>query len=77
MTSEEKLSYIERFMNLVDQEPTYRGAIAHASFTRGVLAAYFADQTIALKDYKAITTRLETMMEEKRLIPVIPEKELF
>ena len=77
MTTQQRLDYIRSFLALVAKAGTYRDAISHASFVRGLLAMCFRDQSIELEDYRNLTNELETMMEVKRNIPIIPEKELF
>lgn len=77
MTTQQRLDYIRSFLSLVAKADSYRSAVSHASFVRGLLAMCFRDQSIELEDYRSLTQDLETMMEVKRNIPIIPEKELF
>lgn len=69
MTTEDKLKYIQGFMKLTSEATTYRDALSHCNFTRGVLAAYLADRTIKLVDYHAFTYDLDIVMDVKRKLP--------
>lgn len=70
MTTDKKLRYIDSFYRLIVTAQTYRDAIAHANFTRGVLAAYWADMSVSLEDYKRISGDIEVVLEVKRNLPV-------
>lgn len=70
MTTEQKLNYIDSFMKLIVSAQTYRDAVSHASFVRGILAAWFSDMTITLDSFKKYNNDIEIMMDVKRKLPV-------
>lgn len=78
MTTNGKIAYVRQFMQLVAKAESYKDAIPHASFVRGLLSAWgMADRSISLESYKDLTNDLEIMMEVKRNLPVVQNKELF
>jgi hypothetical protein len=70
LTTEQKIAYIQSFVKLVTAAQTYRDAVSHASFVRGLLAAYNADMTITIETFKQISDDLEVIMDVKRKLPV-------
>ena len=70
MTTDQKLRYIDSFMKLIVNAQTYRDAVGHASFVRGILAAWNADTTITIDSFKKYSDDIEVVMEVKRKLPV-------
>lgn len=70
MTTEQKVRYIDSFMKLIASSQTYRDAVNHASFVRGILAAWHADLTITTDTFKQYNYSIELVMEMKRKLPV-------
>lgn len=70
MTTQDKIKYIESFTSLISRATTYRDALSHAMFVRGMLAAYHADNTISIDEFKRLSFDVETIMEIKRKLPV-------
>lgn len=70
MTTEQKIAYIQSFMKLIASAQTYRDAIGHASFVRGILAAWNRDFTISLETFKRFNDDIEVMMGVKRQLPL-------
>lgn len=70
MTTEEKIAYIRSFLSLVASAQTYRDALSHAGFVRGLLAAWNRDYTITLATFREISEELEVVMGVKRNLQV-------
>lgn len=70
MTTDQKIRYIQSFMKLIVAAQTYRDAASHASFVRGILAAWNADMTISIETYKQYSDDIEVVMNVKRQLPV-------
>lgn len=70
MTTEQKIAYIQSFMKLVVNAQTYRDASAHASFVRGILAAWNSDMTITVSTFRQMSSDLEVVMDVKRSLPM-------
>lgn len=70
MTTDQKIAYIQSFVKLIASANTYRDAIGHASFVRGILAAWNRDMTISLETFKKFNDDIEIMMGAKRQLPV-------
>lgn len=70
MTTDQKLRYIDSFMKLIVNAQTYRDAVGHASFVRGILAAWNADMTITIDSFKQYSADIELVMDVKRKLPL-------
>lgn len=70
MTTEQKIAYMQSFMKLIVNAQTYRDAVGHASFVRGMLAAWNADMTITIDTFKQYSADVEVIMEVKRKLPL-------
>ena len=70
MTTDQKVAYIQSFMKLVSATQTYQDACAQSNFTRGILGAWFADQTISVGVFTQYTQDLDTVMEVKRRLTI-------
>lgn len=70
MSNEQKIKYVESFIELARAATTYREALSHSTFSRGVLAAWFSDMTIRTDQYKSLLTVLDDIMAVKRTLPM-------
>lgn len=70
MTNEQRIKYVQSFIVLVKDSLTYREALSHSTFARGVLAAWFADMTIRTDQYKSLMGELDDIMAVKRTLPL-------
>ena len=77
MTSDQKIAYLGQFVDLVKAAKDYDSAIRHCTFTRGLLAAWYADLTISHESYDSIYNELQGIIDEKRELPVIKEEPEF
>jgi hypothetical protein len=57
-------------MKLIVASQTYRDAIGHACFVRGILAAWNADMTINVEMFRLFSADIEVIMEVKRKLPL-------
>lgn len=69
MTTDQKLRYIESFRKLLVSTDTYQAALSHSTFLRGILAAWNADASISLEDFKKLYDEVEIIMDVKRKLP--------
>lgn len=70
MTSDQKVKYVEDFISLVAEAATYRDAIAHANFARGLMWAWHTDLTIRTDQFHNLETQVHKLLEEKRKLPM-------
>jgi hypothetical protein len=70
MTTDQKIKYIQSFYKLVVAAQTYRDAVSHATFVRGLLAAWHADMTITTDQFRSISEDIEVVMQVKRNLTV-------
>jgi hypothetical protein len=70
VTTDQKVAYIQSFMKLVNGTQTYQDACAQSNFVRGILGAWFADQTISVDIFSQYSQDLDTVMEVKRRLTI-------
>jgi hypothetical protein len=70
VTTEEKIKHIQSYMSLIAFATTYRDALSHSCFLRGMLRAWRLDGSIAEETYNNHQNKIEHIMIEKRKLPV-------
>ncbi len=69
MTTDQKMRYLDDIRKLVVKATTYEEALSHATFMRGMLAAWHADMSISSEQYRTTHGDLEVILEVKRKLP--------
>ncbi|UAV84627.1 hypothetical protein PHB09_132 [Pseudomonas phage PHB09] len=77
MTTDDRIKYIESFIRLIAKSESYDQAYCHANFTRGLLAAWNIDNTISTIQWKRLYDEVDLILDVKRNIPKVVDKELF
>lgn len=69
MTYEQRLERIRGFIQLVRDAETCQSAVSHATFTRGMLSAWFCDGSISVPVYGEFCDELNLILLEKYKLP--------
>lgn len=70
MTTDQKIAYLRDFMKLISNSTTYRDALSHSNYIRGMAGAWRADNTLSVDNYNRIIEDIDVMMEVKRNLPM-------
>lgn len=70
MTNEQKIKRIKDCMELTAESLTYRDALSHSNYGRGMAKAWYEDESISFFQYCDLTDEFDNIMAVKRQLPM-------